>query len=47
MSGPRAAARATGFSAPLRDHPYTLGSRAAEVFAGLGVDVDTAAAGRR
>ncbi|MFI5588650.1 ArsR/SmtB family transcription factor [Amycolatopsis sp. NPDC051758] len=34
-------------SAPLREHPYTLGPRAASVFGSLGVDLDAAAAGRR
>jgi DNA-binding transcriptional ArsR family regulator len=34
-------------SAPLREHPYTLGPRAAEVLGELGVDVEAAAAGRR
>jgi hypothetical protein len=34
-------------SAPLREHPYTLGPHAAEVFGSLGVDLDAAAAGRR
>ena len=34
-------------SAPLAEHPYTLGPAAAAVFGALGVDVDLAAAGRR
>jgi hypothetical protein len=34
-------------SAPLREHPYTLGPAARPVFAEVGVDLDAAAAGRR
>ncbi|MCR6486795.1 metalloregulator ArsR/SmtB family transcription factor [Amycolatopsis sp. OK19-0408] len=34
-------------SAPLREHPYTLGPSAASVFDALGVDLDAVAAGRR
>lgn len=34
-------------SAPLREHPYTLGPSASAVFDALGVDLDAAAAGRR
>ncbi|MGW3962417.1 ArsR/SmtB family transcription factor [Amycolatopsis sp. NPDC005003] len=34
-------------SAPLHEHPYTLGPAAAPVFGALGVDLDLAAAGRR
>lgn len=34
-------------SAPLSEHPYTLGANAGPVFAALGVDLDAAAAGRR
>ncbi|WIY01703.1 metalloregulator ArsR/SmtB family transcription factor [Amycolatopsis mongoliensis] len=34
-------------SAPLREHPYTLGPAARSVFGELGVDLDAAAAGRR
>ena len=34
-------------SAPLREHPYTLGPAAASVFGSLGVDLDACAAGRR
>ncbi|WP_410570138.1 ArsR/SmtB family transcription factor [Amycolatopsis sp. cmx-4-61] len=34
-------------SAPLREHPYTLGPAAASVFGSLGVDPKSVAAGRR
>jgi DNA-binding transcriptional ArsR family regulator len=34
-------------SAPLREHPYTLGPAAEAVFGELGVDLDAVAAGRR
>jgi DNA-binding transcriptional ArsR family regulator len=34
-------------SAPLREHPYTLGPQATEVFGSLGVDPAAIAAGRR
>jgi DNA-binding transcriptional ArsR family regulator len=49
VDGERTTRRRAGdrISAPLREHPYTLGPRATEVFAELGVDVDAAAAGRR
>ncbi|MBE1496516.1 DNA-binding transcriptional ArsR family regulator [Amycolatopsis lexingtonensis] len=34
-------------SAPLREHPYTLGPSAEAVFGKLGIDVDAVASGRR
>ncbi|WP_206793491.1 helix-turn-helix transcriptional regulator [Amycolatopsis sp. MtRt-6] len=49
LAGPRDTRRRPGdrISAPLREHPYTLGPAAAAVFGALGVDVDVVAAERR
>ncbi len=49
LAGPGDTRRRPGdrISAPLREHPYTLGPAASAVFGSLGVDVDAVAAGRR
>ncbi|MEQ0561159.1 metalloregulator ArsR/SmtB family transcription factor [Amycolatopsis sp. NEAU-NG30] len=49
LAGPADTRRRPGdrISAPLREHPYTLGPAAAPVFGELGVDLDAVAAGRR
>ncbi|MGW4065452.1 ArsR/SmtB family transcription factor [Amycolatopsis sp. NPDC004747] len=49
LAGPGDTRRRPGdrISAPLREHPYTLGPAAASVFGSLGVDLDPVAAGRR
>ncbi|GHG26136.1 MULTISPECIES: ArsR/SmtB family transcription factor [Amycolatopsis] len=49
LAGPDDTRRRPGdrISAPLGEHPYTLGPAAAGVFGALGVDVEGVAAGRR
>ena len=49
LTGPGDTRRRPGdrISAPLREHPYTLGPSAAPVFGSLGVDLDLVATGRR